>query len=432
MRSFIRGGALITSVLLASTVAPVSASDLSSATGVPRGDIAFVRGESFTSVIHTVEADGTSDAPVDPANQGGDFQHAPDWSPDGSKIAFGTAYNNDIFIIDMSGSEPVALDDLDVSGDNPKWSPDGERFAYEAAGPDTDGSGSRTQIFVVDVDGTGSTQITFGQDPGDVGTTGNHSASSPTWSPDGRIAFVRSFDTVFCCSPTGMNLSFRTFELLVMNPDGSGIEVLESDSQGTNEQPANAYSNPDFSPDGKTLAYDHDEGDDGTRDIVLRDMVDGSKSSLTAGSDPSFSPTGRDIAYTAGLDVWRISVEGTDQFNVTAPTGQCSGTFFCGSPAWQPLDVEHERRITTSISGGKASGSVKVPDGFGACRNGVPVKVQRKKGGVWRSVASTRTGSDGRYKVAIASRPGRYRAIAPRTTKAGETCLTARSGVVTP
>ena len=431
MASFARVGALATSIFLSLSVAPASANDLLAVSGVPRGDIAYVRGESWSSVLHTVKADGTGDAPADPATQGGDYQHAPDWSPDGSKIAFGTAYNNDLFIIDMTGTEPVVVDDLDVSGDNPKWSPDGERFAYEAAGPDTDGSGSRTQIFVVDVDGTGNTQITFGQDTGDVGTTGNHTASGATWSPDGRIAFVRSFDTVFCCTPTGMNQSFRTYELLMMNADGSGIEVLESDSQGTNDQPANPYGNPDFSPDGGTLAYDHDEDDDGTRDVVLRDMLDGSKSSLTAGSDPSFSPTGRDVAYTAGLDVWRISVEGTDQFNVTAPTGQCSGSFFCGSAAWQPIDVNHERKITLGISGTKAAGSVKVPDGFGACRKGVPVKIQRKKAGGWRTVASTRSGADGRYKVDVGTRPGRYRAKAPQATKAGELCLVARSGTVT-
>lgn len=399
-----------------------------SAEDVPPGSIAYIRGHSFSSVLHTVDADGTGDMAIDPAGQGGDFMHAPDWSPDGTHIAFGTAYNNDIYVLDVSGEIPEPVDDLDISGDDPKWSPTGDRFALVAQGPDLDGEGSRSQVFVVNVDGSSLTQVTFGQDTTDEpGSVGNHTAGSPTWSPGGQIVYVRSFDTVYCCTPTSLNTSFRTYELVLMDADGSDPVILASDSATTAGLPANPYGNPDFSPDGRTLVYDHDVDDDGMRDIVLRDMKDGSESVLTAGADPSFSPDGNHVAYTAGLDVWRVGVDGGDPVNVTEPTEQCRGDFFCGSPAWQPVDLEHQRKVTLEVSGGRASGAVKVPDGYVTCSKSVPVKVQRKSAKGWRKIASTMTNAKSKFNVEIGAKKGSYRAKAPEKEKGGQVCLAATS-----
>lgn len=51
----------------------------------------------------------------------------PQWSADGSKIAYRDVDTNAIFIINSDGSNPVPLG---VNGTGPKWSADGSRLAY--------------------------------------------------------------------------------------------------------------------------------------------------------------------------------------------------------------------------------------------------------------------------------------------------------------
>lgn len=69
-----------------------------------------------------------------------------------------------------------------------------------------------------------------------------------------------------------------------------------------------------------------------------------------------------------------------------------------------------------------ATGRVSAPDAS-ECAAGVPVKIKRKAKTVGRAV----TGDDGRYKVRLEDRTGRYRAVAPEAAAGGLTCLPARS-----
>jgi len=59
---------------------------------------------------------------------------------------------------------------------------------------------------------------------------------------------------------------------------------------------------------------------------------------------------------------------------------------------------------------------VRVGDGFTACVASVPVKIQRRRAGGWRTVGSTTTTDTGVYKKRIRDRTGRYRALAPKVT----------------
>jgi Tol biopolymer transport system component len=81
---------------------------------------------------------------------------------------------------------------------SPSWSLDGRTIAFTGRGGD---------IYTVHADGTGLHKLTQG--PGwDVGAQ---------WSPDGRhIAFVSSRD----------DPAHRTYDLFVMNADGSGQRNL--------------------------------------------------------------------------------------------------------------------------------------------------------------------------------------------------------------
>ena len=86
--------------------------------------------------IFTVPSDGSSEP-----NQltHGDFEDsAPEWSPDGTRIAFTSSRHEDwdihpttaIYVVPANGGEPEALTGTDSSAWAPSWSPDGSRIAH--------------------------------------------------------------------------------------------------------------------------------------------------------------------------------------------------------------------------------------------------------------------------------------------------------------
>lgn len=86
--------------------------------------------------IFTVPADGSSE-PKQLTD--GDFEDStPEWSPDGTRIAFTSARHDNwdihpttaIYVIPATGGEPEALTGTDSSAWAPSWSPDGERIAH--------------------------------------------------------------------------------------------------------------------------------------------------------------------------------------------------------------------------------------------------------------------------------------------------------------
>jgi hypothetical protein len=92
----------------------------------------------------------------------------------------------------------------------------------------------------------------------------------------------------------------------------------------------------------------------------------------------------------------------------------------------------HTRAITFKLKkSGKASGVVSSTETtpFTACANAVPVKIQKKKNGNWKNVASATTSDTGSYKATTKGKPGKYRALAPATTVGtpAADCLKAKS-----
>src|SRR4051794_2106101 len=95
------------------------------------------------------------------------------WSPDGTKLAV------DNRVVDPDTAAVLAV----LPGSRATWSPDGGRLAVAATPP----GGTGSEVYVVDVDGTNSTRITFNDAYDDA----------PSWSPDGaRIAFQSNRDGV--------------------------------------------------------------------------------------------------------------------------------------------------------------------------------------------------------------------------------------------
>ncbi|HWC13486.1 MAG TPA: hypothetical protein VG929_02685 [Actinomycetota bacterium] len=69
-----------------------------------------------------------------------------------------------------------------------------------------------------------------------------------------------------------------------------------------------------------------------------------------------------------------------------------------------------------------AVGSVVALDDSGECYSSVRVEISKRKHGRWTMVTAVRTATDGTYRVRIADRRGKYRALVRRFTSGTETC----------
>ena len=92
----------------------------------------------------------------------------PDWSPDGSQIAFHRpGETGELFVMNADGANIRSLG----IGFYPDWSPDGNKILFHSK---ADGD---WDIYVINVDGTGLVNLTADHPGPDV---------FPDWSPDGR------------------------------------------------------------------------------------------------------------------------------------------------------------------------------------------------------------------------------------------------------
>ncbi len=83
----------------------------------------------------------------------------PDFSPDGTKIAFlsyrATIVHGDIWVCDSDGSNPMQLTNLPEHTGTPRWSPDGKQIVFDSYGD------RQTEVFVVNAEGGVPRRMTY-------------------------------------------------------------------------------------------------------------------------------------------------------------------------------------------------------------------------------------------------------------------------------
>jgi Tol biopolymer transport system component len=227
------------------------------------------------------------------------------------KIAF--VRDGQIWTINPDGTGETQLTSDASPSSYPEWSPDGKRIAY------TRGLlGGRT-IRVMNADGTGDHHV-----------YGPPAAFSPTWSPDGRRLAFAVPEAVGCC--LFVQSTWR------VDADGSNptrIAFYPSESA--------RLSDYEWSPRGDEIGYTIDHTDVGETDAALLDLKPpGGNQFLTIDPDevtaaPAWSPDGGGLAFLSDLgvvdyEVWTMNRDGTNREQITNTGAERFGV------EWSPDD----------------------------------------------------------------------------------------------
>jgi TolB protein len=185
---------------------------------------------------------------------------APEWSPDGHKLALtlgGSGGNPDIYVLDLESQALTRLTDDPAIDTEPDWAPDGRSLYFTS-----DRAGS-PQIYQV------------GMQPG----------AKPK-----RVTFSGTYNARARVSPDGSQLAMVTLEgsnyrIGIMDLASGAVRVL---SHGRLDE------SPSFAPNGATLIYSERDGNTGALATVSTDGLTGLRLKATEGEvqDAAWGPFG--------------------------------------------------------------------------------------------------------------------------------------------
>ncbi|MDO9084949.1 MAG: DPP IV N-terminal domain-containing protein [Anaerolineaceae bacterium] len=249
------------------------------------GRILFESNRDGNQEIYVMNADGSD--PINLSNSTA-IDFSPAWSPDRNFIAYNSGIdgNAEIFILDLEDKQTNNLTNFPSKDWGPDWSPDGTQIVFFT---DRD---SFSEIYTIQMDTFDTLRLTE-TDAYD---------RQPDWSPDGnQIAF--SSDRA------------GNWELYLMDKNGKNITRL------TNNEEFDLA--PDWSPDGKMISFASKR--DGNWEIYIMNLITRELKRLTNHSandlNPTWSPDGKKIAFQSdrdgNLEIYDMNIDGSEQVNLT-------------------------------------------------------------------------------------------------------------------
>lgn len=223
------------------------------------------------------------------------------WLPDGEHVlvVLRLADGPRIAVTDVAGTR---VDTLPGTYESPLWrprpSPGGDTLVF--------GSPSKNVFHLVGRDGTAIR---------DIHPSAKGECSEPTWSHDGRIAFV-----AFRKDSTG---EIRSTGLLTMASDGSGERLV-----ATLPHAAQWIS---WSPDDREIALQDDDLEEHDGNILVVDVATGAVRRIThhdrpvLDETPSWSTDGRiyfQSNRSGAFAIYRMDTDGSDQERVLPSPGR--------------------------------------------------------------------------------------------------------------
>ncbi len=249
--------------------------------------------------------------------------------------------NEDIWSINLDGSELTQLTNDPGIDQYPAVSPDGKKIAYSA--------GSVWQIWVMNWDGSGKKQITF--EPTRHGY--------PTWSFDGKYIFFELWVDedweIYRVDSDGSNVkrltlnpgvydwhpSAHPFEYKVLYETGAsgegGLYIIDYNGENNKKitKSDRNYRVPKMSIDGNKIAFMGYSGDN-KADVFIMDSNGENVVQLTNTPEnaglPCFSPDNKFIAYDQAIDgneeIFIMNIDGSNQTRLTNIPGDDWGPAF--------------------------------------------------------------------------------------------------------
>ena len=258
--------------------------------------------------IYTMDVNGSNPRRVTKTPYGA-FQ--PNWSPDGNHIVYAT--NDGIFVTDPGGTELIQLAKYSNEvgyAHEPRWSPDGKRIVFDRA----------CKLFVINSDGSGEKQLTYENRPS------NMCEWMPDWSPEGnRIVFAG----ITLKNGRGINM-----DLYIVNVDGNGLRQVTKNffteatptvmPNGTYSSTFTSEQNPTWSPSGELIAFSMDMAPEDSNSHIYIFRADGNEeprrliqqSSFIAEYAPAWSADGQWLVFSADDNdntrgLWIVRADGT-------------------------------------------------------------------------------------------------------------------------
>jgi serine/threonine-protein kinase len=248
----------------------------------------------------------------------------PRFSPDGQRLAMDIREGNqrDVWAYEW-GRDTLARLTFDPDEDTqPIWTPDGRRIAFASRRADK----GTPNLYWQSADGTGDA----------VRLTESKNMQYPaSWHPSGKFLAFSEY------SPQTSSL-----DVMVLTMEGSEASGWKPGKPTVFLNTPFVESNPEFSPDGRWLAYQSDES--GSNEIFVRPFPGPGgrwQVSTGVGSAPAWSRTRREIFYRAvdqGLMVATYTLDG-DSFRPEKPRIWAEG-LFPSRPNTRPFDLHPDGR----------------------------------------------------------------------------------------